>query len=108
MNFTADSIDHILWAAENGELEQLKELLTTQPRLVHANDCNGYTPLHRAAYGNHISAVSYLMSTGAKLDAKTEFGWTPLHSAANWNNYIIVARLLAGGADPFAVSDGGN
>lgn len=108
MNFTAHSIDHILWAAENGELEQLKELLTTQPGLVHANDCNGYTPLHRAAYGNHISAVSYLMSTGAKLDAKTEFGWTPLHSAANWNNYIIVARLLAGGADPFAVSDGGN
>jgi ankyrin repeat protein len=104
---TANPIDYVLWAAENADIAVLKELLAAQPDLIHATDSNGYTPLHRAAYGNHVTTVTYLLSVGAKLDAKTEFGWTPLHSAANWNNYWVVARLLAAGAPPAAVSDGG-
>ncbi|XP_037298583.1 ankyrin repeat domain-containing protein 49 [Manduca sexta] len=99
-------IDHILWAAENGDVELLKELLTIQPGLVHARDSDGYTPLHRASYSNHIAAVQYLLSVGANINAKTQLGWTPLHSACNWNNYKIVARLLAAGADPTALSEG--
>ncbi|XP_034836077.1 ankyrin repeat domain-containing protein 49 [Maniola hyperantus] len=98
--------DHVLWAAENGELETLKELITKQPGLVHARDTDGYTPLHRAAYSNHINIISYLLSVGANIGAKTELGWTPLHSACNWNNYASAARLLAAGADPTAFSDG--
>lgn len=97
----------MLWAAENGELETLKELITKQPGLVHARDSDGYTPLHRAAYSNHVNVISYLLSVGANVGAKTELGWTPLHSASNWNNYASVARLLAAGADPTALSDGG-
>lgn len=97
----------MLWAAENGELEILQKLLKTQPDLVHAKDSDGYSPLHRAAYGNHISCISLLLSYGAKVTAKTELGWTPLHSACNWNNYNVAARLLAAGADPTALTDGG-
>ncbi|CAB3239845.1 unnamed protein product [Arctia plantaginis] len=102
----ANPIDHVLWAAENGKLETLKELLQKQPGLVHAQDSDGYTPLHRAAYSNHVEIISYLISVGAKIHAKTQLGWTPLHSACNWNNYIAAARLLAAGANPAAVSDG--
>ncbi|GBP29291.1 Ankyrin repeat domain-containing protein 49 [Eumeta japonica] len=102
----ANPIDHVLWAAENGELETLKELLTSQPGLVHARDADGYTPLHRAAYGNHVAVISYLLGAGAKVDARTQMGWTPLHSACNWNNYQAAARLLAGGAELASVSDG--
>lgn len=85
----------------------MHELLTKTPGLVHARDGDGYTPLHRAAYGNHVTAISYLISVGAKVHARTELGWTPLHSASNWNNYKAVARLLAAGADLAALSDGG-
>ncbi|XP_047544969.1 ankyrin repeat domain-containing protein 49 [Vanessa atalanta] len=99
-------IDHILWAAENGELETLRELVIKQPGLVHARDSDGYTPLHRAAYSNHVNVISYLLSVGANVGAKTELGWTPLHSACNWNNYASAARLLAAGANPGALSDG--
>ncbi|XP_047984923.1 ankyrin repeat domain-containing protein 49-like [Leguminivora glycinivorella] len=102
----ANPVDHVLWAAENADIAALKELLAAQPDLINAKDINLYTPLHRAAYGNHVTTITYLLSVGAKLDAKTEFGWTPLHSAANWNNYWVVARLLAAGADPAAVSEG--
>ncbi|XP_068626638.1 ankyrin repeat domain-containing protein 49 [Battus philenor] len=100
-------IDYILWAAENGESEVLQELISKHPGLVHAKDSDGYSPLHRAAYGNHLSCIAHLLSAGAKIESKTELGWTPLHSACNWNNYIAVARLLAAGAHPAALSDGG-
>lgn len=104
---SANPIDHVLWAAENGELETLRELITKQPGLVHATDSDGYTPLHRAAYSNHVNVISYLLSVGANVGAKTELGWTPLHSACNWNNYASAARLLAAGSNPGALSDGG-
>lgn len=103
----ANPIDHILWAAENDDVNTLKEILLSQPGLVHARDADGYTPLHRAAYGNHVAAITYLLSAGAKVNIKTELGWTPLHSACNWNNYHAAARLLAAGADIAALSDGG-
>ncbi|XP_045458809.1 ankyrin repeat domain-containing protein 49 [Melitaea cinxia] len=106
-NPKANPIDHVLWAAENGELETLRELLTKQPGLVHATDSDGYTPLHRAAYSNHVNVISYLLSVGANVGVKTELGWTPLHSACNWNNYASAARLLAAGSNPGALSDGG-
>ncbi|VVC90540.1 ankyrin repeat domain-containing protein 49 [Leptidea sinapis] len=106
-NPKANPIDHILWAAENGEIDTVQELLSKQPGLVHARDSDGYTPLHRAAYSNHVHVICYLLSVGANVSTKTELGWTPLHSACNWNNYPSAARLLAAGADPAALSDGG-
>lgn len=104
----ANPIDHVLWAAEHNKLDTLRELLVAKPGLVHSRDSDGYTPLHRAAYSNHLDAISLLLSFGAKVSSKSELGWTPLHSACNWNNYHIVARLLAAGADPAAPSEGGN
>lgn len=96
-----------MWAAENGKTSTLKQLLSSQPSLLHVQDSDGYTMLHRAAYGNHMESISFLLSVGADVGMKTELGWTPLHSACKWNNYQAVARLLAAGADPKALSDGG-
>lgn len=75
---------------------------------MHAKDSDGYTPLHRASYSNHVNVISYLLSVGSDIHSKTELGWTPLHSACKWNNYAAAARLLAAGADPGALSNGGN
>lgn len=107
MKFSDNLSDHVLSAAENGTVDILMEVLQSKPELIHVQDADGYTPLHRAAYGNHLSTVTYLLSFGADVHKKTELGWTPLHSACKWNNYAIAARLLAAGADPGALSDGG-
>lgn len=104
---SANPIDHVLWAAENGNVETLRSLLSVEPGLVHVKDSDGYTPLHRAAYGNHFEAVCYLLTIGASVGSRTQLGWTPLHSACNWNHYKIAARLLAANANPKALSDGG-
>ena len=46
-----------LWAAENGELEILKEMIAQDKELVHCQDCDGYTPLHRASYNGHVPVI---------------------------------------------------
>lgn len=37
----------ILWAAENGVLQVVNELLKKNPDLINARDKDKYTPLHR-------------------------------------------------------------
>ena len=44
----------ILWAAENNKLEEVQQLLAADPSLVHSTDKDGYSPLHRAAYSDHL------------------------------------------------------
>ncbi|CAK9794829.1 Ankyrin repeat domain-containing protein 49 [Anthophora quadrimaculata] len=89
----------ILTAAENGNLKDVKMLLTKNPSLLESTDKDGYTPLHRACYGNHVQIVEYLLQAGAKIDAKTNDEWQPLHSACCWNNVECAAVLLENGAD---------
>ncbi|KAG9432791.1 ankyrin repeat domain-containing protein 49 [Apis mellifera carnica] len=96
----------ILAAAENGDLDKIKKLLTKNHRLLECTDKDGYTPLHRACYGNHVEIVEYLLQAGAKIDAKTQDEWQPLHSASCWNNVECVATLIANGADINAKSKG--
>ncbi|KAF3428958.1 hypothetical protein E2986_00152 [Frieseomelitta varia] len=96
----------ILNAAENGDLDRLQRSLTKNPRLLECMDKDGYTPLHRACYGNHVKIVEYLLQAGAKIDAKTMDEWQPLHSACCWNNVECAAVLIANGADINAKSKG--
>ncbi|CAL7934619.1 unnamed protein product [Xylocopa violacea] len=96
----------ILTAAENGDLDKVKKLIITNPCLLECTDKDGYTPLHRACYGNHVEIVEYLLQAGAQIDAKTMDEWQPLHSACCWNNVECAAVLIANGADINAKSKG--
>ncbi|KAL0279672.1 UNVERIFIED_CONTAM: hypothetical protein PYX00_001177 [Menopon gallinae] len=97
----------ILWAAENGDLELVKKLTKINEDLLHVKDKDGYTPLHRACYSDHVEIVDYLLSIGADYSAQTEDLWQPLHSACCWNNAFCAAKLLEAGADINAASKGG-
>jgi len=97
----------ILWAAQNDRLDLVKSLLAEKPGLVGARDSDLYTPLHRAAYSNHIKVVRYLLEQGADPLATTDTGWTPMHSAAKWNNADIVELLLHAGTPVNTLSEGG-
>lgn len=97
----------ILAAAEYGDIETVKRLLKENSSLVHSQDKDGYTPLHRACYNNNVEIVNILLDNGADHSAKTEDNWQPLHSACKWNNVDCAAKLLAYGADINAVTTGG-
>ncbi|EYC13196.1 hypothetical protein Y032_0044g1027 [Ancylostoma ceylanicum] len=98
--------EKFLKEAENGNIDFLKTALEADPSLLSVTDEDGYTALHRAAYNNHLDAVSFLLEQGANAEARTKQGWTPLHSAANWGNYEIIGRLITHGVDVNARSSG--
>jgi len=93
-----DPRSRILWAAEHGRLDLAKELIETDPELVNSVDEDNYTPLHRAAYNNHVDIIKYLLEHGANAHAWTSEGWEPLHSACKWGN-VEAAYALLNGAD---------
>ena len=84
----------LLKAAENGKLEQVKEILSKQPLLVNAKDSDGYTALHRSSYSGHINIVKYLIEKGANVDGKTDDGWRPIHCATRWSKCISKSMFL--------------
>ncbi|VDM60086.1 unnamed protein product [Angiostrongylus costaricensis] len=101
-----DPKDMFLKEAEDGNVDGLRKMLEQSPDLISSCDEDGYTALHRAAYGDHLETVSFLLESGADSEARTKHGWTPLHSAANWGNYETVGLLISRGVDVNACSVG--
>lgn len=89
------------------QLSTVHRLLTADPLLVLCCDEDGYTPLHRAAYGGHVDVVSALLAAGSKVNTRTIDGWTPLHSACRWSRVTVASLLLRHGAELNAQTNGG-
>ncbi|XP_051963084.1 ankyrin repeat domain-containing protein 49 [Xyrauchen texanus] len=96
----------ILWAAERNRLATVEHVIASDPTLANCRDSDGYTPLHRAAYGGHSAVVSALLDGGADLHARTTDDWTPLHSACRWGHTAVASCLLRRGADVNAMTMG--
>ena len=58
------------------------------------------TPLHTAARFDQVEALEWLLSRGARVQARTVEGWTPLMMGAVAASDRVVAALLAKGARP--------
>ncbi|CAD7086086.1 unnamed protein product [Hermetia illucens] len=102
-----ESLDReILWAANEGKIDVIREILHLDPDSVNSVDDDGYTPLHRACYNNFVDIAELLLKFKANPNAQTELKWTPLHSACKWSNAECAALLLQHGADVNAKSDG--
>lgn len=54
-------------AARLGMLEKLRELIATNPQLVHACGGDGQTPLH---FASTVEIAEYLLAQGAFIDAR--------------------------------------
>jgi ankyrin repeat protein len=54
-----------------------------------------WTPLHHAAWRNHIAAVSWLLDHGADKTRINKYGSTPLETARHFNHEEIVKLLSA-------------
>lgn len=67
----------------------------------------GWTPLHYAASGGDLAAVTLLLEQGAEVNAVAPNGNTPLMMAAGYGLIDAAELLLRRGADPRAVNHGG-
>lgn len=84
-------------------LASLKGYLGLVQKLVE-NDADvnksGWTPLHYAASGGHVSVIMYLLEHSAYIDAESPNGTTPLMMAAMYGSPEAVKALIQAGADP--------
>ena len=75
---------------------------------IHAQDCNGATPLHVAACHNHRDFVHFILSNaGADVNSKTFNGSKPLHAAAACGAVDVIDALLYHGANPNSIDNSG-
>ena len=66
--------ERLLWAAQRNPLPLATSLVSSCPGLVLSRDADLYTPLHRAAYGDHLAIVLLLLDGGADPLAATADG----------------------------------
>ena len=88
-------------------MDTVKIIVRDDPSLVCVKDRDGYSPLHRACYENHLNIVEVLLKHKANLYSLTNEHWQPLHSASKWNSSLCVALLLDWGANVNAITRGG-
>lgn len=68
----------IILAAEKDKLNMVKWILEKDPSAVHAQDKNGDTPLHWAAYSGRGKMMQFLIDHQANTETKNNKGRTPL------------------------------
>ena len=101
-------------AAEKGDFAAATTAVTAVAN-VSARACARFeaTPLHRAAWGGHLSVVTLLAGAGATVNAVQRDGQTPLHLAVvnagrrSVRGPTIVNYLLDNRADPDAQDNNG-
>jgi ankyrin repeat protein len=88
--------------AKHGDTARMAELLDSDPALISAQDTDGSTPLHCAAWKGHTEAVRFLLDRGADIYAENQnghWGGTALHAAAHGNQKQVAEVLIEHGAD---------
>ena len=101
--------ENIGQAASQGDFERVKAWLAagsaSDPRSINGGDGTGWTLLHWTMIGDqtpgHLEFARYLLSRGARVDAKTYQGSTALHFAcedAGETTAAMVSMLVAAGA----------
>lgn len=92
--------EQLFAAAEKGEFETVRTLLTQYPDMKDVRRNGGWTLLHMSF--NSRELIEYLIDNGADIEARSDGQWTPLHSQAYSGHADGVEVLLEQGADPEA------
>lgn len=85
--------------AQEGKLEELKNLVDQFGLTLKGVDSKGRTLLHVSAVANQCEAMEYLISSGVELNAADNNGDTALHLAVSNQSTQAAQILLSHGAD---------
>jgi ankyrin repeat protein len=93
--------ERLHFAAQDGNVEEVKRLLTTGYQPNQFDDL-GKTPLHYAAEREHLDVLNVLLASGADVNAHDErvIGNTPLGEVAGSCSFEVAKILVDAGADP--------
>jgi ankyrin repeat protein len=94
-------------AAESDDLEGARALLKNHVS-PDAEQGDGTTALHWAAYNDDLALAKLLIGAGARTDARTRLRQlTPLHMAAETGDASLIDALLKAGSQVDAVNESG-
>jgi ankyrin repeat protein len=99
----------IFEASALGRIGRTREILASDPNLVHAWSADGFSALHLAAFTGHSDIVQFLLERGAVpiAPSRNHMAVHPLHSAAAGGHQAAAELLLSYGAQPNARQHGG-
>ncbi|CAM9397772.1 unnamed protein product [Discosporangium mesarthrocarpum] len=95
-------------AAHNGDLGKVKELIDKGEIDVNEPGAAERRPLHRAAGGNNVEIMNYLLEKGAPVGQADKSGRTALHWAAISGHKEATEILLAKESDLLAQTSSGS
>ncbi|XP_074598048.1 myotrophin-like [Brevipalpus obovatus] len=88
----------LVWSVKNGDLEQVKELITKQK--ININEqIDGRNPIVYAADYGQREIIEYLISQRADVNAPDKHGITALLAAIWEGHYDCVKLLIEAGAN---------
>ncbi len=85
-------------AAESGDVDDMKQILSSGGNINLKNAKFEQTPLQLAVYNENTTMVSYLLSRGAHVNVKMKNGQSALFIAAYHGDIISVKALVKKGA----------
>ena len=94
--------EQLHFAAQDGDLERVKDLVNQGFEVNAFDETLSLTPLHYAVRNEYIEVARYLLSVGADVNAHDEkrIGETPLGDIAANCSYEIAELLVSAGANP--------
>ncbi|KAI5094388.1 ankyrin repeat domain-containing protein 6, partial [Silurus meridionalis] len=87
--------ERLLVASHKGQAENVVQLINKGAKVAVTK--YGRTPLHLAAYKNHIEVVKILLRAGCDLDIQDDGDQTALHRAAVVGNSDVITALIQEG-----------
>jgi ankyrin repeat protein len=96
---SAEVFEDLHEAAKRNQVNELRELLSSDKNWLEKRDKYQRTALHSAARYGAVSAARFLLDQGADLDVRDENGNAPLHLASIFRHDEIVDLLIRHKAD---------
>ena len=93
-------------AAQEGQFHVIPTLVNLGCKANSSQYGNLVTPLHVAAMGDHVGAVSTLLKFGANAQSITSRGETALHFAAEHGSSDVIRLLIQEGLCPYQNKSG--
>ena len=91
--------DRLGTAAQRGDTQQVKKLVSKGADPNFRNAASGVTPLGVASERGHVDVVKVLLKARADVEAQTLEGFRPLHIAAQFGQEAVVRELIGARAD---------
>lgn len=83
----------------NDKIQDLHDLLRSDPRCAKSVGWHGMTPLHQAVLKNNQEMVNLLLQYDADVNQANAYGETPLHFACQMASLHCVHKFVEVGAD---------